>query len=588
MSRKSHGFTLPTVVIVSVVMMILLVSALQIVAVTRRSLETQYYTQLAREAAEAGGAYMRECLRLGYFVDDPMIEIRQNTNCLGDPLSGADYIISRSDVRTSFSAHYMLDGDVQSTQVTGVTERLSPGGTVRERYEHALYQQVSLEFDAEGTRASKRWWYLSQGARLDFGVSGTDEPIVGSIGTSHIMREGITVITSRSGEVKFYSNGLTVWDKEGNVMSNSSDLVGSNTAVQATAAFPVDHEETKYVVVTNTANHDDNPAFGSLYYSVIDMTANGGLGAVMPTAKNIQLGTGTYSGEALSVAPGTRAGTYFAYTYKPDPSDNRVIGFELKRKAVNDPTYATNPIAPPTELPGYTVMPPDNIQLLSTPFITRGTVNFDSDYTRMLVSMGGGWVSGDELENIERLHLFTIDRTNGNLTKVASWRGGSSGKVSGEAPTGYSADFSPSGDYVYASQIYPGFLYRYDIRSGNATTIKNSEQFIARTSCMSHLKSELGYDPGTSRSDACLNGSSGTDGGGQVLRGPDGRMYIADQNTGHLSVIDNPDAPNGATPALTTENVGWDYAKVVLPAGTIGQFGLPQMVSLYSPRYLFY
>lgn len=78
------------------------------------------------------------------------------------------------------------------------------------------------------------------------------------------------------------------------------------------------------------------------------------------------------------------------------------------------------------------------------------------------------------------------------------------------------------------------------------------------------------------------------EGGGQVLRGPDGKMYVADRSAPWISVVDHPDAPSGATSAQTAVNVGWRHGGLPLPGGALSYYGLPQMVSLYNPRFIQY
>ena len=81
--------------------------------------------------------------------------------------------------------------------------------------------------------------------------------------------------------------------------------------------------------------------------------------------------------------------------------------------------------------------------------------------------------------------------------------------------------------------------------------------------------------------------SQGADGGGQVLRGPDGRMYVADRGANKISYVERPDAPNAVTDAATAAAIGWNRGGLSLGSG-ISMYGLPQMVTLHSPRLLSY
>ena len=83
--------------------------------------------------------------------------------------------------------------------------------------------------------------------------------------------------------------------------------------------------------------------------------------------------------------------------------------------------------------------------------------------------------------------------------------------------------------------------------------------------------------------------------GGQVRRGPDGRMYIADNayiagtgyaqqgTAGYLSYINNPDAST-----QTAAAIGLVIDGIQLPTGSFSQQGLPQMVTVYIPEIVTY
>ena len=62
--RGDRGFALPTIVIASLILMMVLVAALSTTTSTRTALEEQYYSQLAREAAEAGWVKAEACLAM--------------------------------------------------------------------------------------------------------------------------------------------------------------------------------------------------------------------------------------------------------------------------------------------------------------------------------------------------------------------------------------------------------------------------------------------------------------------------------------------------------------------------------------------
>lgn len=90
MQKKQNyrgGFALPTVLIASVVMLIVLSVSVSSVAAVRTTLKTQYYEQLAKAAGEAGVAYAKACLAKNgnkpLWTDTK--PLKPGTDCAGNP-----------------------------------------------------------------------------------------------------------------------------------------------------------------------------------------------------------------------------------------------------------------------------------------------------------------------------------------------------------------------------------------------------------------------------------------------------------------------------------------------------------------------
>ena len=56
-------------------------------------------------------------------------------------------------------------------------------------------------------------------------------------------------------------------------------------------------------------------------------------------------------------------------------------------------------------------------------------------------------------------------------------------------------------------------------------------------------------------------------------------MYVASRGSQRIGVINNPDVAT-----RTTAAIGWNRFGLDLGAGNYSMYGLPQMVSLYSPK----
>lgn len=106
MRRFNHGYTLPSVMILSVVMFALLTVSLQLVGATSTALRDQYYEQLSREASEAGIAHAEACIRqngvAGWNNDKPL---KPSTDCSGNTVLGLDDFVSKQG---HFQATYSI------------------------------------------------------------------------------------------------------------------------------------------------------------------------------------------------------------------------------------------------------------------------------------------------------------------------------------------------------------------------------------------------------------------------------------------------------------------------------------------------
>ena len=94
--------------------------------------------------------------------------------------------------------------------------------------------------------------------------------------------EGCATISDQQGNLLFYTDGITVYDKLHNVMTNGTSLMGNNTSTQSALIIQKPGCKTEYYVFT--VYYEGN---GGLNYSIVDLEKNGGLGEV--TVKNILL-----------------------------------------------------------------------------------------------------------------------------------------------------------------------------------------------------------------------------------------------------------------------------------------------------------
>ncbi len=248
------------------------------------------------------------------------------------------------------------------------------------------------------------------------------------------------------------------------------------------------------------------------------MSLQGGLGDVTAGTKNIMLDGGANTAtEGLIAVPNADATGFWVITATgaDEVGNNNIVAHEFDG---NGPT-------------GTIVRTP-----MSSPNgDTFATFNLSPDRTK-LVQHFGNFSDGSG-----QLRLLDINAETGVMSEIVTWdlpKTGSNGDFN------YSADFSPDGQWIYATRIFSGGkLFRYNIQTH--TTAQDLEDNIE------------------------LVGSIGTN-GGQVKRAPDGKLYVADYNTTHLHVVND---PNNVT------DPGFVQAGISLPPGAVSRFGLPQTVS---------
>jgi hypothetical protein len=124
-------------------------------------------------------------------------------------------------------------------------------------------------------------WHFGAQCALDF-TNGTPQWVPGS---SISTGEGCASVADVVGNLLFYTNGETIWNKNNQVMANGTGLTGSNDATQSSLIVRRPGSNSFYYVFTM-----GNAGNGDLSYSEVDMTLASGMGSV--TTKNNLLATG--------------------------------------------------------------------------------------------------------------------------------------------------------------------------------------------------------------------------------------------------------------------------------------------------------
>ncbi len=118
-------------------------------------------------------------------------------------------------------------------------------------------------------------WYFGNGAGLDFS-SGTPVPITNSPITAE---EGCASISDTCGNLLFFTDGDTVWDRNNNVMTNGTGLMGCWSSTQNSLIIPQPGNDSLYYIFLTDCG--EQLGANGLRYSVVNMNLNAGLGEVI-------------------------------------------------------------------------------------------------------------------------------------------------------------------------------------------------------------------------------------------------------------------------------------------------------------------
>ncbi len=134
-------------------------------------------------------------------------------------------------------------------------------------------------------------WYFGHNAGLDFSAN-PPQAISGQLNSN----EGCAVMCDRTGQLLFYSNGESIWDKTPQIMPDGSNLAGGFSSTQAALILTLPGSFMKYYLFTMEDHNED----GDFYYSIVDMSLRNGLGDIQAGSKNTHI-TNTICEKAIAI-----------------------------------------------------------------------------------------------------------------------------------------------------------------------------------------------------------------------------------------------------------------------------------------------
>ena len=144
------------------------------------------------------------------------------------------------------------------------------------------YQLMSMVFFATtvcNAQKQANYWYFGQNAGLSFASGNPVALLDGKVNTI----EGVATISDSIGNLLFYTDGITVYNKLHQVMQNGTGLFGHKSATQSAVIVPQPGNDSIFYIFTVEAAAD----IKGINYSVVNMRLNNNVGAIIK--KNITM-----------------------------------------------------------------------------------------------------------------------------------------------------------------------------------------------------------------------------------------------------------------------------------------------------------
>lgn len=320
-------------------------------------------------------------------------------------------------------------------------------------------------------------WYFGDGAALNF----ADGDPVDISGNSPMLclDNSSTMSNANTGELLFYSNGYSVWNNNHELMSNGGGLLGHNSGGNCAFGVKKPGNNSEYYLFTSDAWAGSN----GLRYSIIDMSLDGGNGAVTAVKNEILLESAT---EKILAIPHSNNNDFWILVH---PWNSSVFEAYL----LTSTGLSTTPVE-------------SNIGSLHS-----GGAGLNYNAAGQIVANKQNNKIACSIFDMGHVEIFDFNNSTGEL----------SNEIILQDSKAWGAAFSPNGDLLYVSHwggSTKGQINQYDLTAGNASAISSSMEIIGDVS-----------------------GPNGNYKAGYLQIGPNDKIYIAKYLSNYIGSIESPD-----------------------------------------------
>jgi len=371
-------------------------------------------------------------------------------------------------------------------------------------------------------------WYFGNKAAINFSTS---TPV--TLNTSQMIApEASGSVSDANGNLLFYMNSQTIWNRQDQPMQNGSGLFGSISAQQLIIVKNPANSNQYFVFITATMDSAMNTT-NRISYSIVDMSlgpigTNGQpLGAVLPNFKNIGVidnTGGNFGSEAITAVAGDTANTYWVLI----PRGNSLYSYKIDNTGFSNGNPVISNLNFPVNLGTGTYYSIKASPRLNNPYYSNLLcVSYWGDN-----SAGGGIAAPRDINRV-----ISFDNVTGVINTFYS--------LNINSIMTYLSEFNQDGSVLFLGNqsIYAVDLINSTTGNVNYLQIYNNPQATPYFS---------------------------------IQRNKNGNIYISKIGSSFLGVINNPNT-YGSTMSVTMNSVN-------LGSG-INSYGLPQLVPIYKEEY---
>lgn len=392
-------------------------------------------------------------------------------------------------------------------------------------------------------------WFFGDKAGTDFRSGNPSATSNGAMSTG----EGCATLSDAAGNLLFYTDGSTVYNRNHAVMLNGSGLKGNSSSTSSAVAVPLPDSDTQFYIFTVDTDDLVYTLAEGLHYSIVDMQLDNGNGGVLVDAKNVQVLQRT--SEKLTAVENATEDGYWIITQFED----RFYSYELTAAGLNmqpvisqaDPfielVTVTITNVDVAAMRGYIKVNSSGTKIAAAHFSNNSTSDFNN-ITRILEARSLAYAQGGEL------YLYDFDNATGLVSNPIPLL------TREDLGSFYGIEFSPNGKYLYAEIDYlrPSLTTIFTFLGGEIAQFDLSATDVAASKRTIYQDANVPFR-------------------GALQLGIDGKIYHSRLDQTSLSVLSNPNDENVP--------VNYVFNEFDLAPGTLSFYGLPIFVQSFFQEF---